>query len=254
MRILCTSALMFFFGAACSQPYNSSRIFAHNDYVRARPFYTAFNLRVGYIEADVYLVGDNLLVAHQRNEIQPEKTLQALYLEPLLQQVEKNGGSVYPEGTTDLTLMIDLKTAGEPTLKKLVQKLQQYPRLLACAALHFMVSGNVPSPEHWRDYPPFISIDGRPAIAYSAEQLKRVAMISTNFREHANWDGKHDMRADDLEKIRSLVADAHSKGKKIRFWATPDFATAWQQQMNLNFDVIVTDDVTGLAEFIAGKK
>ena len=253
MRFFCTIALVLFFGWTYSQTYNSSRIFAHNDYVRPQPFYTAFNLKVGYIEADVYLVGDNLLVAHQRNEIQREKTLEVLYLDPLLQQIRKNGGSVYP-ADHELTLMIDLKTEGVPTLNKLVKLLQRYPPLLACPTLHFMVSGNVPSPQHWGDYPAFITFDGRPATAYSSEQLKRVAMISTNFHEHANWDGKHDIRRGDLDKIQGLIADVHSKRKKIRVWATPDFPAAWQQQMDLNFDVIVTDDVTGLAQFIAGKK
>jgi alkaline phosphatase len=253
MRIYCALALVFFFHGAYSQTYNSSRIFAHNDYVRPQPFYTAFNLKVGYIEADVYLVGNNLLVAHQRNEIRQEKTLEALYLDPLLEQVKKNGGSAYPGGG-DLTLMVDLKTEGKPTLTKLAQVLQRYPGLLSCPTLHFMVSGNVPPPEQWDDYPAFITFDGRPGIAYSAEQLKRVAMISTSFRDHAKWDGKHDMDHDNLEKIQTLVAEVHAKGKKIRFWATPDIPAAWQTQMRLNFDVIVTDDVTGLADFMAAKK
>jgi alkaline phosphatase len=253
MRIFCAIALVFFFRGACSQAYNSSSIFAHNDYVRPQPFYTAFNLKVGYIEADVYLVGNSLLVAHQRNEIRQDKTLEALYLDPLLQQVKKNGGSAYPGGG-DLTLMVDLKTEGEPTLTKLVQLLQRYPELLSCPTLHFMVSGNVPSPARWEDYPEFITFDGRPGIAYSTEQLKRVAMISTSFRDHAKWDGRHDISADELEKIQSLMAQVHAKGKKMRFWATPDFPAAWQTQMRLNFDVIVTDDVTGLAGFIAAGK
>ena len=79
-------------------------------------------------------------------------------------------------------------------------------------------------------------------------------MISTNFRDHVKWDGKGKLSAEALQKIKVLVDEVHGKGKKIRFWATPDFEDAWQQQMELNFDVIVTDDVVGLKAFIADRK
>jgi alkaline phosphatase len=51
-----------------------------------------------------------------------------------------------------------------------------------------------------------------------------------------------------------LLEAAHAKGKKLRFWATPDFENAWKEQMSLNLDVIVTDEVTGLHKFIIRQK
>lgn len=254
MRCFLAMIIMFFVIPAKGQEYNASRIFAHNDYVRSQPFYTAYNLRVGYIEADVFLVGDELLVAHHRNETKPGRTLAALYLEPLARKVAENRGSVYEDPGIYLTLMIDLKTEGTATLTRLVELVQEYPSLLACSTLHFMISGNVPPPAQWKDYPSFISIDGRPEKPYTKEQLERIAMISTNFRDHVKWDGRGDLSGEELKKIRLLVAAVHAKGKKIRFWATPDFEDAWKQQMNLNFDVIVTDDVSGLEAFMTSHK
>jgi len=254
MRIYITIILAYFIAAASGQEYDASRIFAHNDYVRAQPFYTAYNLQVGYIEADIFLVRGELLVAHHRNEIEAERTLAALYLEPLSAKVDENGGSVYKDPQCHLTLMVDLKTEGTATLKKLVELLQQYPRLLACRGLRFMISGNVPPPEQWKEYPSFIWVDGRPGRDYTAEQLERVAMISTSFREHVKWDGNGEMSDAAKRTVRMLMDDAHAKGKRFRFWATPDFGKAWREQMNLNFDVIVTDDVIGLDAFFAGQK
>ncbi|MEX1239918.1 MAG: glycerophosphodiester phosphodiesterase [Cyclobacteriaceae bacterium] len=254
MRTSLATIVAFFFTAANSQGYSPSRIFAHNDYVQSQPFYTAYNLRVGFIEADVFLIGGDLLVAHHRNETDARRTLAALYLEPLSKQVAENRGSVYEDPGSHLTLMIDLKTEGTATLDNIVGLLQEYPSLLACSTLHFMISGNVPPPGKWTDYPSFISIDGRPAIPYTGEQLKRIVMISTNFRDHVNWDGKSKLSGEAMKKIKMLVDEVHAKGKRIRFWATPDFESAWKQQMDLNFDVIVTDDVTGLEAFIASQK
>ena len=68
---------------ASAQEYTPSAVFAHNDYVRENPFHTAYDLGVGYIEADVFLQDGQLMVAHHRNEIADGRTLQNLYLEPL---------------------------------------------------------------------------------------------------------------------------------------------------------------------------
>src|SRR3989337_142658 len=95
---------------AIAQSYDASHIFAHNDYARAIPFYTAHHLNVGYIEADVFLDDGQIVVAHHKHEIQKEKTLETLYLKPLLKAVLKNKGSVYDDRSRTLTLMIDLKT------------------------------------------------------------------------------------------------------------------------------------------------
>ena len=245
--IFCAMVLM----ASCHpNQYNNSRIFAHNDYVRDVPFYTAYDLGVGYIEADVFLENSELLVAHHQHEIKAGRTLDSLYLKPILKQVRKNGGFAYADHDEDLTLMIDLKTEGTPTLKILVKEIEKYPELIASPTLHFMVSGSVPDPSEWNEYPAYIYFDGRPNIPYSAAQLDRISMISTSFTSHIKWDGMGEMKEEDRNKLRTLVDDVHQKGKKMRFWATPDSENSWQQLVEMKMDVIVTDKVSEVADFL----
>ena len=232
------------------QVYTSASIFAHNDYVRPIPFYTAYELQVGFIEADVFLHDGDLLVAHHKHEIEKGKNLEALYLKPLINEIKKNKIFIYANPERTLTLMIDLKTEGMATLDKLVEKLNKYPELISCGALQFMISGNVPDPTRWKNYPTFIHFDGRPGIAYTPEQLKRISMISTNFRAHSQWNGTGTLTESDHKKIMALMDEVHAKGKVIRFWATPDFKNAWQELIHLKIDVIVTDDVAGLSAFL----
>lgn len=239
---------------ANAQTYTASQIFAHNDYARDKPFYTAYDLGVGYIEADVFLKDNELMVAHHLREIKPGRTLDSLYLKPMLEMVKKNKGYAYPDPKRKLTIMIDLKTEGAPTLKAVVDRLKEYPQLTNCPTLQFMISGNVPIPTTWRDYPDYIFFDGRPAIRYSEDQLKRVSMISTGFGQHSRWNGSAKLTEDELQKIRVLVDEAHAKKKPFRFWGTPDFPLAWKQLMELNMDVIVTDKVQGLNEYINNMK
>lgn len=254
IRICIAVIALSFLNTSKAQTFNSSRIFAHNDYARPIPFYTAYDLQVGSIEADVFLIEGEILVAHHKHEIVKGNTLEALYLKPLLKAVQKNNGSVYEDPLTNLTLMIDLKTDGVSTLKAVVNQLNKYTLLTSCPSLRFMISGNVPDPNKWFEYPSYITFDGRPGIPYTPEQLKRVNMISTNFRDHARWNGEDQIPDEELKKIRKLMEEVHTKGKQIRFWATPDFESAWKELMRVNMDVIVTDDVVALNKFLKQQK
>jgi len=69
---------------------------AHNDYEHTRPLLDALDHGFCSVEADIYLVEDKLLVAHNRRDAKPERTLQALYLDPLRERVKRNGGRVFP--------------------------------------------------------------------------------------------------------------------------------------------------------------
>lgn len=253
MRLWFTFFLIFTAHHGVPQAYTSSAIFAHNDYVRPEPFYTAYDLQVGYIEADIFLVDQELFVAHNKTEIRPERTLKTLYLEPLSAKIRKNEGSAYEDPRLTLTLMIDLKTDGEPTLNALVKQIEKYPDIITCSSLHVVISGSVPDPKTWKTYPAFISFDGRPEISYTPEQLDRVRMISTSFREHVNWDGTGPIPHGAARIMTTLRDNAHAKNKTFRFWATPDRRNAWQELMRLEMDVIVTDDVKALARFLTGE-
>lgn len=250
MRILVISLLLVLPFSGKGQSYNSSRIFAHNDYAREKPFHTAYGLGVGYIEADVFLQNGELMVAHYDHEITAGRTLRRLYLEPMAKMVQKNNGYAYAQKDKRLTIMIDLKTEGHATLETLVAQMKAYPSLIACPTLQFMISGNVPPPDTWGEYPEYIFFDGRPGVSYTEAQLKRVSMISTGFHQHIKWDGKKPLSGDDRKKMYDLIAVAHGHGKPFRFWATPDVPAAWQVLMEMKMDVIVTDDIEGLARFI----
>lgn len=55
--------------------------YAHNDEEQARPLYDALRHGFTAIEADVWAIGDRLLIGH--DEPDPGRTLQGLYLDPL---------------------------------------------------------------------------------------------------------------------------------------------------------------------------
>ena len=235
---------------APGQVFTTAQVFAHNDYAGDKPFHTAYDLQVGYIEVDVFLIDTDLMVAHERDEIRSGRTLEGLYLRPLNEHVVRNGGFAYEDRQRALTLMIDLKTSGVTTLNQVVACLKKYPDLISSKTLQIMISGNVPDPKLWKNFPSFIHFDGRPGIEYTPDQLERISMISTNFRSHVQWNGEGELPSEARAKMSRLINTAHSHGKKFRFWATPDFPNAWQELMRAKVDVIVTDKVPALVEFL----
>ncbi len=229
--------------------HSTASIFAHNDYEKPTPLMAAYNAQVGFIEIDVLLQGHELMVAHSAAEIQPSKTIEALYLNPLNELIEKNGGA-YPAKEKTLTLMIDLKTEAFATLNVLVFKLKKYPLLISCKTLLITISGNTPMPALWKNYPSFIHFDGRPYVTYTTDQQKRIRLISASFQSYSKWTGKDNLNSTDKKKLVTLIESAHAMDKPFRFWAIPDFENGWRTMMELGVDIINTDDVAGAAVFL----
>jgi alkaline phosphatase len=233
-------------GLAQLAEYGTTSVFSHNDYVQPIPFYNAYFNEVGFIEADVFLVDDRLLVAHTFQEIDKKNTLDSLYLIPLQRKILTNSGYAYPNRQKSLTLMIDLKTEGTRTLRSLVKTLNRYQGLINAKNLEVVVSGNVPDSSQWDEFPSFIHFDGRPGKDYTAQQLTRISLISTAFTDYSRWNGKGLIPKAETEKILALKNETKLVGKKLRFWATPDFTNSWIQLMKLKIDVIGTDRVSEL--------
>src|SRR5207248_8837334 len=99
---------------ALEEPKPLTRVHAHNDYEHKRPLFDALDHGFCSVEADIYLVGDQLLIAHLRSQVNPERTLQKLYLDPLRERVKKNRGRIYRDGP-QVTLLIDIKTDWKTT-------------------------------------------------------------------------------------------------------------------------------------------
>src|SRR5690242_11058552 len=118
MRFSLLISFLTLFVNGLAQTSSRQAIFAHNDYQKPEPFHAAYRHGVGYIEVDVFLRDDRLLVAHIRAELNKDRDIEGLYLAPLLSKVRENSGYAYNDHDATLTLMVDMKTDGKPTLRK----------------------------------------------------------------------------------------------------------------------------------------
>ncbi len=216
---------------------------SHNDYEQKLPLKTAFNAGMGSIEADVYLVNNNLFVAHEAKQIDPKKTLDNLYLKPLAKAVRRH--KAYP-----MVLLIDVKTLGDSSLQAIIAQIRHYSVFVKTnCPVKFVISGNRPSPEKWATIPSFIQFDGRPNETYSPEQLQRIGMISESFGKFSTF-GQKDIPEATFNKMKTVVDAVHAQGKKMRFWATPDSELVWKRLANMGVDFINTDTPKELGVFL----
>ena len=64
-----------------AQNYTLKNAHSHNDYEQKVPFWYALGAGVSSIEADVFLVNNQLYVSHEEKDIQKSRTFESLYLE-----------------------------------------------------------------------------------------------------------------------------------------------------------------------------
>src|SRR6188474_3673036 len=83
--------LLFIF--ICFQT-SAQLIHAHNDYQKPEPLTNALRHKAFSIEADIYLSDNRLLVAHDKKELATARTLDSLYLQPIIELFRQHEGSI----------------------------------------------------------------------------------------------------------------------------------------------------------------
>ncbi|MDD4776981.1 MAG: alkaline phosphatase [Fermentimonas sp.] len=229
------------------------KIHSHNDYYQVAPFYQAYAQKVFSIEVDVFYKDSLLLVGHDWEELKKGLTIEELYINPIVDVFNRNGGRIWKDSNKKLTLLVDLKTEYEPALNRLVSILNRYPEIFGNkdgdSWVRVVVSGNMPQPEKFNDYPSYIYFDGRLNTEYNDDQRQRLAMVSASFRDFSRWNGKGALIAGDKVKIEKVITEARRMNLPIRFWGSPDGVTAWNTLHKMGVDIINTDRVEACSDF-----
>lgn len=227
-----------------------TKIHSHNDYIRNAPFWEAYANGLESIEADVLLVDGELYVAHERQSISKERTLKSLYLDPIRQAY-----ALRIQNRKPFQLLIDIKTEAYSTLEEISAQLAQYPEIFGADGNESMVtaviSGNRPIPQDYRNYPNYILFDYQSVTETANLPLEKIALFSLSFRSFSDWNGKGRLIDEHEERLKKVIAVAHSYGKPFRFWATPDSKTAWKALKELGVDYINTDMPYQASEYLA---
>ncbi len=264
--VLCLALLLSLLTVAAAGqkavlPVALAQAHAHNDYRHVRPLFDALDHGFSSVEADVFLVDGQLLVGHQRSELRPKRTLEALYLDPLRRRVRKHERRVYPDCPT-FTLLIDVKTDGRKTYAALSEVLARYADVLTrvrdgkqrAGPVTVIISGNRAKERIAADKVRLAGIDGRLSDLDSDLPANLMPLISDNWRNHFIWSGAGPMPRAEREKLQAVVKKAHRDGRRVRFWNTPENTAVWAELCAAGVDLINTDDLSKLQRFLLERK
>jgi hypothetical protein len=254
--------------AACSAPKPAetsdvrwfgagAKAHSHNDYGRSRPLEDA--LREGFrsVEADVFLRDGELLVGHDEWMLHPQRTLERLYLDPLRERIQQNGGTVHGDGTTFL-LLVDIKRDSANVYARLRETLANHTSLLTRfthdaiepGAITIVLSGDRPTAIVAAEPVRHVAIDGRLRDLGQRVPRSLMPLISDAWANAFPSRSVDPMPEDEAARLRELAQRAHAEGRMLRFWGAPDRAESWRAQQLGDVDWIGTDRPKDLARWL----
>ncbi|OKJ97749.1 phosphatidylinositol-specific phospholipase C/glycerophosphodiester phosphodiesterase family protein [Amycolatopsis sp. CB00013] len=244
---------------------------SHNDYEHTRPLQDALDQGFTSVEADIYLVDGQLLVAHDLADTRPDRTLESLYLEPLRKRVLANHGVGVYRQRAEFQLLIDVKGDANSTYAALEKRLYdpRYSFLFSLyafghvkkRAVTAVISGGRPKDVMLGQKFRLAFCDGRIKDQNDlgiGSDPRVTPLVSDSWTGLFTWTGEGPFPAEERAKLHDLVERAHAAGQRVRFWATPDAAgpgrdALWKELVAAGVDHLNTDDLPGLANFLRSR-
>ena len=243
------AAFLFVNSFVIAQPkkFTAANAHSHNDYLNNQPFQRAYKNGFGSIEVDIFPVNGILCVAHSKDEIQPQQTLKSLYLDPLLNELTTNN-------SRPIKLLVDIKEDYGLSLDLLTREIDPLKQYLSTPnkrkPITMLISGKRPTPAEYKTYPDYVFFDDDLKLSHTISEWERVGQVSLEFTKFSTWKGKSSIEPEDKNLLRQVIDSVHRAGKTIRFWAAPDNKASWILQMELGVDLIGTDKIDKLANFL----
>ncbi|WP_210503421.1 phosphatidylinositol-specific phospholipase C/glycerophosphodiester phosphodiesterase family protein [Nocardioides xinjiangensis] len=239
---------------------------AHNDYEHDRPLHDALSHGFTSVEADVWLVDGELLVSHDRQDVDASRTLESLYLDPLVERTRHEGGRVHRGDRGVFQLLIDVKSEAGPTYAAVHEALAEHRGILTTfrdgrveqGAVTAVISGNRDLAAMQAQRVRYAGYDGRLGDLGSGVPASDLPLLSDNWTKHFSWLGVGPMPEAERARLHDLVDRAHAAGYRVRFWATPDAAgpardALWDELLDAGVDHLNTDDLAGLEAFLRAR-
>jgi hypothetical protein len=262
--VIASAAIAFTTASVHAQPARSplDRAHAHNDYEHARPLHDALDRGFGSVEVDIWLVNGALLVAHDRDSVRIDRTLEGMYLAPLRAHIAARGGQVHT-ARPPLTLLVDIKSQADSTWAVLAPLLARYDDVLTSwrgdsmtvRAVVVVLSGKRPITTLPAQSKRWAALDGRLDDLTARRRTPAAAMplVSDDWEKITTWRGVGTMPRAVRRRVAQAVSRAHAQGRRLRFWNTPDTPAVWQLLVECGVDLIGTDDLEALRGFLTAR-
>ncbi|EKG10880.1 hypothetical protein MPH_11882 [Macrophomina phaseolina MS6] len=247
---------------------------SHNDYWRTTPLYAALGTGCVGIEADIWLVEDQLYVGHALESVTMtgNGTLGHMYIEPLVKILDAANrlredypqqpyrGVFEAEPSQTLTLLIDIKTAGAETWPYLYEALtplrergwlshwngtHRIPRPITVVGTGATPYDLVVANQTHRD----IFLDAPLANLMDPSDVETIRKFKYNpSNSHfasaplvkAIGDAKGLLSSEQRATLREQIRNARARGLIPRYWGTPRWPRGFRNQI---WEILLNEDV-----------
>jgi hypothetical protein len=235
-----------------------THVHAHNDYEHTHPLFDALSHGITSVEADIHLVDGHLLVAHDLKQVQPNRTLESLYLNPLRARAEKYGGRIYPNGDPTFYLLIDFKSDPNLMYPVLRKVLERYADLLTTfsrnqvgrKAITVVLTGNRPRQMLAQENVRLAALDAVWADLDRPASTNLYIWMSEDWNNFFKWRGWGAIPSSEKTRLLGMVAQSHQRHLLVRFWDAPDFPAFWSEMRHDGVDLLNVDDLAGAEKFL----
>lgn len=261
MRIICFIIGCFFLNISVTELNAQILKFkgghSHNDYAQKRPLFEAVEHGIVSVEADIYLRDGKLLVGHDEKDLTVERTLESLYLRPLL-KLNTNPNKKF----SPIILMIDIKDKGEETYTELKKVLFSYRGILTRFvnnrmeqnSVTIIISGERPVEILRNETERYVFLDGRISDLENSENSNLFPLISDDWDKYFSWKGIGEISSEELGKLIEIVEACHLQNKMIRFWGIsnelPATNACWSILWKAGVDLIGCDCPSCLEQYL----
>jgi hypothetical protein len=251
-------------------------IHSHNDYDRDIPLFRALSVGCTGVEADIWLIDNDLQVAHTRRALRSARTLQSLYLNPIMNILNSQNKQNLNVNASEPFIGVFNHSPNESLILLLDFKEDAallFPHVMTQLA-PFHDAGYL---THWDGSK---LVQGPLTIVASGEASKRLDLISSSngtifadapLVDLAQPDSPYNssnsfyasapiagaingniplggMTKGQKATIQTLVKVAQAKGLRARFWATPAWPVGlrdrvWKQLERSQVGMLNVDDV-----------
>ncbi|PVI00476.1 hypothetical protein DM02DRAFT_563109 [Periconia macrospinosa] len=256
---------------------------SHNDYWRDVPFYSGLSYGAVSTEADVWLINGTLYVGHERSALTKERTLESLYVNPILDTLHRQNPitEFAPEPTQNgvfdtssgqtLYFFIDLKTPGPETWPVVLKALEPLRsgnwlstydgKTFTSKPVTVIGTGNTPLNLVQEAVPRDAFFDA-PLAALSTTSSNITSndspIASTDFAASFGEVRNQEFNSTQLDTLREQIKTAHAKGIKVRYWNQPAYPVGtrnavWRILWDEGADFLNADDLEGVAGFWEGR-
>jgi len=216
--------------------------YAHNDYRNRRPLFDALELGYRGVEADVFRVGKELLVAHKRSEIRAGNTLSRLYLEPLRERQRACGYLLASH--TPFFLNVEIKEPDSTAFSLLLTELSRYEELFPTVQVTLVgwwpgLAGRKPWPEYVR-HQFVVQTAGAPVLPPDSASI---GLVSIDYSRVLRWRGSGAIPAADSALLWRAAELSAMMGVPLRVHHAPEDRRVYQWLLKEGVSLLGASDL-----------